>query len=286
MIDLHLHTSASDGRSTPRELALASRHARLTTISVTDHDTVAALGETAAACAADGLDWVPGIEITAGRGTTEIHVLGYFFDRTSPALLAFLEAQRADRVRRVREMVDKLRRLGLAVNEEEVFGAADGQESPPRFGAGRAIGRPLIARAMVRAGHVRTTREAFDLYLTEGAPAFVPRSASSPEAVIGIIHAAGGIASLAHPALLRHDDWIRGMADAGLDAIEAYYSDHDPATVTHYRRMAAELRLAVSGGSDYHGHVGHGPQSPGDAVLPEEEFERLKARVPGRRGAR
>lgn len=276
MIDLHLHTSASDGRSTARELALAARHARLTTISVTDHDTVAALDEAAEACAADGLDWVPGIEITAGRGVTEIHILGYFFDRRSPSLLAFLEGQRADRVRRVREMLEKLRALGLEVNEDEIFAPAGSQYT-------RALGRPLIARAMVRAGHVRTAREAFDVYLAEGGAAFVPRRAPSPEEVIALLHAAGGVASLAHPALLGHDDWIRDLADAGLDAIEAYYSEHTSETVAHYRKTAADFDLALSGGSDYHGHVGHGPQSPGDAVLPEEDFERLKARVPGRR---
>lgn len=276
MIDLHLHTCASDGRSTPRELALAARHARLTTISVTDHDTVAALDEAAEACAADGLDFVPGIEITAARGDTEIHLLGYFFDRRSPGLLAFLEAQRADRVRRVREMIAKLRDLSLPVNEGEIFDSSSAVE-------GRAIGRPLIARAMVRAGHVRTRREAFDLYLAEGRAAFVPRHAPAPGAVIATIHEAGGVASLAHPGLLAHDDWIPAMAAAGLDAIEAFYSEHSPEAVQHYRRIAAGLDLALSGGSDYHGHVGHGPLSPGDAVLPEDEFARLKARV-GRGG--
>ena len=272
MIDLHLHTSASDGRSTPRELALAARHARLTTISVTDHDTVAALDEAATACAADGLDWVPGIEITSARGDTEIHILGYFFDHRSPDLLAFLEAQRADRVRRVRGMIDRLRALGLPVDETDIFDAGSGP-------AGRAIGRPLIARALVRAGHVRTSREAFDLYLTEGAAAFVPRRAPAPEEVVRIIPDAGGVASLAHPAILGHDEWIPGMADAGLDALEAYYSEHTPEIVNRYQELAARLGLALSGGSDYHGHVGHGPQSPGDAVLPEGDYERLKARV-------
>lgn len=275
MIDLHLHTSASDGRSTATELALAARHARLTTISVTDHDTVGALDEAAQACAADGVDWVPGIEITSARGTTEVHVLGYFFDHRSPRLLTFLEAQRADRVRRVREMIARLRALNLPVDEEEIFAPVPGQPS-------RAVGRPLVARALVRAGHVRTTREAFDLYLTEGGAAFVPRRAPSPEEVVAIIHEAGGVASLAHPALLGHDDWIAGFAAAGLDALEAFYSDHAPDAVAHYRDLAAQLGLALSGGSDYHGHVGHGPQSPGDAVLPEEEFVRLKARVPGK----
>lgn len=277
MIDLHLHTSASDGRSTPRELVAAARRVRLSTLAVTDHDTVAALDETAAECALQGLRWVAGIEITAGRGGAEVHVLGYFFDPQSPALLAFLDEQRADRVRRITAMIDRLWRLGLAVEEDEVFGT-------DRRTGGRAVGRPFIARAMVRAGHVKTAREAFDLYLAEGRPAFVPRRAPAPEDVVGLVHAAGGIASLAHPALLGHDEWIPGMATAGLDAIEAYYSEHSPDVIARYRSLAADLGLALSGGSDYHGHVGHGPQRPGDAVLPEHEFERLVERA-RRRGA-
>jgi predicted metal-dependent phosphoesterase TrpH len=248
---------------------------------VTDHDTVAALDEAAAACAAEGLELVPGIEITSARGGRDVHVLGYFFDRRSAALLAFLEAQRADRVRRVREMLGRLRDLGVVVDEEEIFGT-------PPWPSARSAGRPLIARALVQRGHVRTTGEAFDLYLAEGRPAFVARRAPTPEEVVAILHQVGGIAALAHPALLGHDEWIPGLAGAGLDAIEAFYPDHTPALTLHYRTLAADLSLAVSGGSDYHGHGDHGPQYPGEAVLPEDEFAKLQARVPrggaGRRG--
>lgn len=270
MIDLHLHTCASDGRSTARELVDAARRRGLHTISVTDHDTVGALDEAAAACAEAELEWVPGIEITSVRGASEVHVLGYFFDPEAPGLLAFLEVQRADRVRRVCEMIGKLRELGMPIDEAAILGPSSSQ---------RAVGRPLIARALVRAGHVKTSREAFDLYLAEGRAAFVPRRAPTPGEVVSIIHSAGGIASLAHPALLAHDEWIPGMAASGLDALEAFYAEHSPETVARYRAMAADLDLAVSGGSDYHGHVGHGPQHPGDGVLPCDEFDRLKLRV-------
>lgn len=275
MIDLHLHTTASDGRSTARELAAAARRARLTTISVTDHDTVAALDEAAAACAREGLDWVPGIEITAARESSEVHVLGYFIDHRFPPLLAFLQRQRADRVRRVREMVRKLHELGVGVEEERLFDGHRGGE--------RSVGRPAIARAMVRAGHVASSREAFDRYLAEGGAAFVPRQAPTPEEVFGIVHEAGGVASLAHPALLAHDDWIPEMAARGLDAIEAFYVEHDAETTARYRALAEALGLALTGGSDFHGDANHGPQRPGDTVLPEEEFARLEVRAHGRR---
>jgi 3',5'-nucleoside bisphosphate phosphatase len=270
VIDLHLHTSASDGRSTPRQLVAAALRARLATVSVTDHDTVAGIDEAAEACQAAGLRLVTGIEITAAREDTEVHVLGYFLDHRDAHLLAFLEDQRADRVRRVTAMLGKLRDLGLPVNEAEVL---DGRPAE----GGRAIGRPLVARALVRAGHVRTAREAFDSYIAEGRPAFVRRRAPAPEEVFGLIHAAGGIASLAHPALLGHDEWIPGMTAAGLDALEAYHVEHGPDRVARYLALASSQDLAVSGGSDYHGDARYGPQRPGDVVLPPEAFERLES---------
>ena len=252
----------------------AARGAGLAVISVTDHDTVAAVDEAAAACAAEGLRLVPGIEITAAREGAEVHVLGYFMDHRSPRLLAFLASQRADRVRRITAMLGRLRDLGLAVDEAEVLGDQPG---------GRAIGRPLIARAMVRAGYVQTAREAFDLYLGEGRPAFVARQAPDPVAVFDIIHEARGIASLAHPALLAHDEWIAGLAAAGLDALEAHYMEHTADLVLHYRELAAAHGLAVSGGSDYHGDVRYGPQRPGDAVLPPDAFAQLEGVAARRR---
>ncbi len=274
MIDLHLHTTASDGRSAPRAVVSAAQRSGLAVISVTDHDTVAAVDEAAAACEKAGLRLVPGIEITAGRDDAEVHVLGYFLDHRHPGLLAFLEAQRADRVRRVTAMLARLRHLGVGVDEGDVLAERPG---------GHAVGRPLIARAMVRAGRVKTAREAFDLYLGEGRPAFVPRQAPDPGEVFRLIHDAGGIASLAHPALLAHDEWIPGMVCAGLDAIEAHYIEHPPEVVARYRATAASHGLAVSGGSDYHGDVRYGPQRPGDVVLPREAFEQLEAAATRRR---
>jgi 3',5'-nucleoside bisphosphate phosphatase len=275
VIDLHLHTTASDGRSTPANLVSAALRARLAIISVTDHDTVAGIDDAAAACAATRLRLVTGIEVTAAREDVEVHVLGYFIDHRHPRLLGFLESQRADRVRRVTAMLARLRDLGAGVNEEDVLAARpDGQ----------TVGRPLIARALVRAGMVRTTREAFDLYLAEGRPAFVPRAAPDPAEVFDLIHEAGGIASLAHPGLLAHDQWIPGMAAAGLDALEAFYIEHSPEITARYRELAAAHGLVESGGSDYHGDVRYGPQRPGDVSLPMAAFERLESVAEQRQG--
>lgn len=279
MIDLHLHTTASDGRSSPEDLVDAAARARLRVISVTDHDTVAALDRVAAASAAAGIECVPGIEITSMLEGVDVHILGYFLDHRSTLLSAFLDEQVADRRRRVREMIDRLHSLGVRVDADEVLGGQGGLD--PRW-----IGRPLLARALVRAGHVRSTRDAFDLYLAENRAAWVPRRAPSPAEVVSLVHDAGGLASLAHPGLIGHDEWIPPIAASGLDALEAYYIEHSPELTTHYVVLAGRLGLATTGGSDYHGDPAHGPARPGDASLPDEAYETLKRRAEAARAAR
>ena len=215
MIDLHVHSTASDGRSSPEQLVQAARQAGVHVLAVTDHDTVASLDAVAAACADNGIEWVPGVEITSMQDGVDVHVLGYFLDHRSPALAAFLDAQAADRVRRIREMIDRLQALGLRVDADAVFA---GREGP----AGGWIGRPLLARAMVSQRLVRSTREAFEKYLSEDGAAWVPRRAPSPADIIALVHRVGGLVSLAHPGQMDHDEWIPAMAAAGLDALEVY----------------------------------------------------------------
>jgi predicted metal-dependent phosphoesterase TrpH len=154
---------------------------------------------------------------------------------------------------------------------------ADGILEPAEKDASKAAGRPWIARALVAANHVASVSEAFDKWLSRGRPAFVPRPGVPPEDVIARIHDAGGIASLAHPLLLARDHWLPGFTEAGLDALEAYHSDHGPHATAHYLALAQELGLLVSGGSDYHADDSHAP-SPGSVSLPREAFDALKAR--------
>jgi len=142
---------------------------------------------------------------------------------------------------------------------------------------GKSVGRPWIARALVAGGYVKTANEAFPIWLGRGRPAFVPREGAAPDTVIGRIHGAGGVASLAHPGLIGRDEWIAGLADAGLDALEAYHTDHDEQATSHYRAMAQQLKLAVSGGSDYHADESHGSPNPGSVSLPRDEYLSLKA---------
>lgn len=280
MIDLHLHTTASDGRCPPREIAAVARRAGLAVVAVTDHDTVAGLGEAAAGAAAEGVRLIPGIEITAVQEDADVHILGYYIDAAAAGFAAFLASQRADRVRRLRDMAAKLAALGMPIDIDRLIEAAGGEAS------GRAIGRPALARALVEAGHLVSRRLAFDLYLAEGQPAWAPRRAPGPREVIAAIHEAGGLASLAHPGLLGHDEWIPPMASDGLDALEVHYSDHSPELTIHYRELAARLGLAMTGGSDYHGDPAHGPEGPGGCVLPPEAFEGFESLRSRRDGTR
>jgi hypothetical protein len=269
VIDLHLHTTASDGLCEPAVLVDLVWRAGIGTMSVTDHDTVAALSEVEAAAKASGISFVPGIEITAVHDGRDVHVLGYFIDRGDADLAAFLEKQRADRMRRLTVMADKLADMGKPIDRQAVLA------SPP---GGRSVGRPMVAKALVEAGHVLDVREAFDQLIGEGRPAFVPRIGPTPADVIAAIQRAGGIASLAHPGLLRRDDLIPAMIDAGLTAVEAFHSDHDPATTEHYLALADRHGILVSGGSDYHGERERRRAAFGTVSLPRDRFERLAAK--------
>ena len=267
-IDLHLHTTASDGRCSPQELVDRAAAAGVTIMAVTDHDTTAAIDDVRSAASVRGIETVGGIEITAVEAGRDVHILGYFIDPTDIQLSAFLMRQRTHRIARVVAVGDRLAQLGMPIDTGPLIADAR-QES------GRSVGRPQIARAMVTAGYVVDTREAFDRWLATGRPAFVPRAGPSPEEVIATLHGAHGVASLAHPGQTAVDARISAYVNAGLDALEAYHPDHDRASTEHYRRLADDLKLLVTGGSDFHGDPSHGLE-PGAVSLPGEAWLRLR----------
>jgi len=272
LIDLHLHTTASDGLCSPRELVEQCLAAGLTRIAVTDHDTVAGIGEVSSICADAGLAFVPGIEITAIEDGADVHVLGYFLDAASPSLARFLQQMRQNRVERVKKIAERLAELGVPIDVSPLLEQAGRND-------GRTLGRPQVARALIAAGHVTDTNEAFERFLAKGRPGFVARAGASVEEVIKVIHDARGLVSLAHPGLTEIDARVPALCNAGLDAIEAYHSDHDPAMRDRYLDMARRHNVLVTGGSDYHGDPAHG-LSPGSVTLPAEEWERLSAWQP------
>jgi hypothetical protein len=276
VIDLHTHTTASDGRCSPAELVSRASAAGVDVLSVTDHDTTAATALAAAECTKAGIEFVPGIEITAVVDGVDVHVLGYFIDPAAGGLAAFLAEQRQRRVERVRQMVKRLVALGIVLDADAIL-------RPSESGQGKAAGRPWIARALVEAGHVANTSEAFEKYLKTGAPAFVPRVGPPPVEVFEQIHRANGVASLAHPGLLKRDDLVPAFVAGGLDAVEAHHSKHSPEDTGRYLELARRHHLAVSGGSDYHGDPSHDVGGPGSTALPQELFQGLKGRCATRR---
>ena len=244
--------------------------AALTVIAVTDHDTTAAVGDVQALARKRKIEAISGIEITAMEDGRDLHVLGYFFDPADAALAAFLAAQRRARVDRIEAIGERLAELGMPVHVGPLLDAAHRDTA-------RSIGRPQLARAMVDAGYVADTREAFDRWLGQGAPAFVARPGPTPEATIAIIHAAGGLASLAHPGADEVSPArVSELAAAGLDAVEVFHPDHDAGMSARYGAVARQLNLLMSGGSDFHGDPAHGLE-PGSVLLPAAEWERLRA---------
>jgi predicted metal-dependent phosphoesterase TrpH len=275
MIDLHTHTTASDGRCTPSELVARAVAAGVTVLSVTDHDTLDACETAAEACAAAGVTFVPGIEITAVCDELDVHVLGYFLDPSASALRIFLAEQRQRRIDRIGRIIVQLGALGIRLDADAIL-------RPVLDQPGKAIGRPAVARALVNAGYVKSTNEAFASWLSRGRPGFVAREGAAPEIVIAQIHDAGGIASLAHPGLMRRDEWIAGFVSAGLDSLEAYHTNHDEDATARYRSLARQHGLAVSGGSDYHADESHGAPHPGSVSLPADAFAQLRDRATSR----
>jgi 3',5'-nucleoside bisphosphate phosphatase len=272
LIDLHLHTTASDGTLSPAGLLARAADAGLAVVSVTDHDTLAGLPEAREAAARHGIRLVNGVEITAVEERRDVHMLGYFIDPADDGLAAFLERQRVDRIRRVREIADRLRSLGCRIDVDGVLASASAHP-------GRSIGRPQIAAALVSAGHARDRNDAFDRFIGANSPAFVPRHGPTPDEVIAIVGRAGGIVSLAHPGLTKVDGIIPRLVAAGLTALEARHSDHDAATEQRYRELAAALGIAASGGSDFHGDSGHRAAALGAVTLSAGDFAALESRA-------
>ncbi len=272
MVDLHMHTTASDGLLSPSAVVERAFDVGIKILSVTDHDTMAGVDEASDAAIDRGMKFLPGIEITAVYNRKDVHMLAYFLDNKQEKLGHFLVQQRADRVRRAQEMSAKLARLGAPINIDEKITRCES--------TGQAVGRPDVANALFAAGHVTSLQEAFDRFLGDGCPAYVPRNGISPGDVVRMVTEVGGVTALAHPGLLKKDSLISDLAGRGLDAIEVYHSDHTLSDESRYLRLAEEHDLAVSGGSDFHSDHHRRAKCFGKVGLPRQHFsvflDRLK----------
>jgi 3',5'-nucleoside bisphosphate phosphatase len=264
--DLHLHTFFSDGTFTPEELAGHGARLGFAALALTDHDTLEGCARMAAACAAAGIEFIPGAELTAEFEHTEVHILGYFLDPQNQTLLTEIARFQTVRQQRIHEMVARLNALNVPLAVESVFALAS-CKSP---------GRPHVARALVQAGFVATLDEAFARFLKKNRPAWVPKAKVSALECIDLIHQAGGLAVMAHPGLNRTDEIIPALADAGMDGIECLHTKHSTTLSERYLEIAEKFNLLVTGGSDCHG-FSKGKPLIGGVKLPFEHVERLKA---------
>jgi predicted metal-dependent phosphoesterase TrpH len=270
--DLHLHTHFSDGTFSPEELTGHGARLGIAALAVTDHDSVEGCGRMTAACAAAGIEFIPGTELTAEINDTELHLLGYFLDAQNEKLLSEIAKFQIVRQNRIHEMVACLNKLGVPLEVKTVFALAN-CKSP---------GRPHVARALVKAGLVASLDEVFERFLKKGRPAWVPKAKMSALEGIELIHQAGGLAVMAHPGLNRTDEIIPALVEAGLDGIECFHTKHSPATSERYLEIADKYNLLVTGGSDCHGFSKNKPLI-GTVKLPYEYVEKLKSRVESRR---
>ena len=274
-IDLHLHSTASDGRFSPAEVVRKAAGLGLTVIALTDHDTVDGIVpalETAKTF--PRLKIIPGVEISTDVPTGEVHVLGYFIDYTHPELEASLSRMRDSRLGRMQGMISKLRSLGLPIEWERVQEIA---------GSG-SMGRPHLAQAMLEKGYIATIKEAFDRYIAWGKPAYVERDKMTPEEAIALILRANGLPVLAHPLTITDPEaMVIELKTSGLVGIEAYYDSCTAEEINRVVSLAKKYGLIATGGSDYHGLDESAETMIGGANVPEKAAEQLIALAEWRR---
>lgn len=276
LIDLHTHSACSDGSLSPAALVQLAKDSGLKAIALTDHDTVEGVDEALRAGCAAGIEVVPGIEISASLDKISMHILGYWIRSEDSVFRARIERLQEARDVRNQEIIHRLCRLGFPVSMAEL----------QKYSASGPTGRPHIARMLVDLAVVENMQQAFARYLRKGRPAYADRFRYTAQEAISIIHEAGGLCVLAHPGTIRSARkgvWARllnRLKALGLDGLEVYYPDHDPAMLKRLNELAGRLGLLVTGGSDFHGayrpDVSLGNLS-GAFVIPYELLATMKA---------
>jgi hypothetical protein len=266
--DLHMHTRFSDGTLTCGELLAQAEAAGLSCISVTDHDTVDGVTQAQDEGVKREIEVIPGVELTAEYERTELHILGYCIDHTSPFFLKKLQALRQNRVERIYEITQKLKdKLGIVLAPEAVFAVAY---------EGSTLGRLHVARALVKEGFVSSVYEAFARFIGDKSPAYVAGFKLNPAEAIALIKQAKGVPVLAHPYTVNRDALIPELVSMGLMGLEVFYIEHSQGMVNFYKDLAKKHNLLMTGGSDFHGEA-KPDVALGSIKIPYELVEKLKS---------
>ena len=276
-VDLHLHTTHSDGALSPSDLVDLCAQKGLKVIAISDHDSTEGVAEAQEAAARHGIEIIPAIELSTDVPDNEIHMLGYFVDMEDAGFQELLRSFRAGREDRGREMVERLRSLGLEITWEEVERIADGA----------AVGRPHIAQAMIERGYVSEWQEAFERYIGRTGPAYVERTRLEPEEAIQVLLDNGALPVMAHPLYYEREDTqilrriVSDLKDAGMVGLEVHYGEFSDGEIQMLANIAAEFDLIPCGGSDYHASGKPGEIIPGEAGPPMSVVESLRVRKKG-----
>lgn len=262
---MHVHTTASDGSLTPSQVVARARAKGLGGVAITDHDTVEGIQEALEVAKDTGFIVLPGIELSTEKDGEEIHILGYGLDYHAPSLLKTLDFLKNQRLLRGEKMIHRLQKLGLDISFQEVMSLA---------GEG-SLGRPHIAQTLVRKGYVKNTYEAFQRYLIKGAPGYVERFKLDPVDAIAQIRGLGGLAVVAHPALIKQPGMLEYLIDQGAHGVEVYHPDNGPEATAAYLALAKARGLMITGGSDFH-HLPDVSDSPRDIGAQRVRIESLK----------
>lgn len=273
--DLHIHTNASDGVLSPEEIFKIASEKGLKGLSVTDHDTVEAIGLCEKLSGLYNLDFIPGIELSTEYKELEIHMLGYYFDYKNIELLKLLNVFRAERLDRIHKMIKRVNELGFKIETEEVL------ENSSENSQSNSIGRPHLARSLIKKGYFKNMNDVFDKLLGDGKPGYVERFKYNTLEGIETIKKFGGVPVLAHPGLIKIeqsklDKLISGFIDHGLLGIEVYHTDHTNETSYMLAKIANKYGLLITGGSDYHAPSSSRELSIGSRGIMAHEIGKLK----------
>lgn len=267
-IDLHTHSTASDGLLAPAALVAEAKRQGVDVLALTDHDTMAGVDEAAAAAAEAGIDFIPGVELNTDAPKGELHILGYCIAADKSSFQALLQRRQDGRRQRAHKMVQRLRHIGCNITMDDV----------ERIAEGGVVARPHVARALVEGGYADDVAAAFDRFVGKGQPGYVPREGFTAYDAVQAILAAGGVPVLAHPGRMATEKYIEPLIDAGLQGIECFYPEHTAEQTARYVQIARRYDLVVTGGSDFHGVSLRSEGRLGSVATPEDAAIRLLER--------